>query len=172
MVQLLPDLADAGADVRRRRQAAADFVLAEADVAALVLDDPLEDLTGNGIGVLRVAVKDGELQRLENHVLREDRCFPILAGHQLQEPAFEQQQAAAGAPLHLDVRLGNAEIAQAVQEHFQVTAFVRHLGGQENLGEAVRRDGNQTAGAFQRRRLAHTVIAQHRDESVALDIGQ
>ena len=44
VVELLLHLAEAGADVRRAAQAAAELVLAEADVAALVLDDALQHL--------------------------------------------------------------------------------------------------------------------------------
>ena len=92
-----------------------------------------------------------------------------LARHQLEQAPLEEQQAAAGAPLDLGLGIGDAELAQAVQQHLEVAALVDHLRREEDLGEPVRRDGDQAARALERRGLADAVVAQHGDQAVALE---
>ena len=114
-------------DVRRAAQPATQLVLAEADVAALVLDDAAQHLGGDRVGALRVGLEDRELHRLEDHVLREERGLPVAARDQLEQPPLEVQQRRARALLDLGFGIGDAELAQPVQQHLEVTSLVDDL---------------------------------------------
>src|SRR5262249_28474972 len=127
VVEFRLHLPDTRAYVRSRRQSSADLVLAESDVPALVFDHPLQHLARDRVGVLCVAIEHCELQRFKDHVLRENSRLPILPGHQLEQAALEQQQAATGATVYFGLRVVHAEIAQAAQKNLEVTPLVRRL---------------------------------------------
>src|SRR4029077_2222374 len=113
-------LPEPGANVRRAGEATAELVLAEANVAALVLDHGAQEFRRGGVGVGGMAVEDGKLERLEDHVLGEDRRLPILAGDELEQAAAEEEQAPAGATIDLDVDVRHTEIAQSMVEHLEM----------------------------------------------------
>ena len=116
---------------------------------------PSSTSRGDRIGGLRVTVEDGELERFEDDVLREDRRLPVLARDQLEQAALEEQQAAAGAPLDLGLGILDAEVAQAVQQHLEVPPLVGDLRREEDLrraGSARWRSGRSRLRAPRSRR--------------------
>src|SRR6187401_306190 len=79
VVHLLFDLSQPGSHVGGGSQPAAELVLAETDVTALVLDDALEDIRGHRVGIAGVTLEHGELQRFEDDILGENCGFPVPA---------------------------------------------------------------------------------------------
>src|SRR5690606_36806004 len=60
------------------------------------------------------------------------------------------------------------ELREPVEQHLEVAALVGDLRGQEHLGQAVRGDRDEAARALEGGRLADAVVAQDRDEPLAL----
>ena len=93
MVEIVFYLAQSCSRVWYIAKTPAELVLTKADVTALVLYYAEEDLASNGVGSFGVSVKDGELERFENHVLRQYCRLPILALYQFEEAVLESEEA-------------------------------------------------------------------------------